>query len=126
MMLLIIAVLAICGLFVTTGLLWFYLLILIRKEKQLLFTIGVSILGSVSTLIVGSYLPLKSIISQPEKHYMFYSILANYILILWFLVYLKKNKTTYFPANDSALKKSNKIALIIYFTVAAVCTNNNQ
>jgi hypothetical protein len=114
MILLIIAILAIAGLMITTGLISFHLITIFGQSKNLLVHIGISILLSILIIGIGSILPLKSIVDSPEKHYIFYSIIVNYILMVWFLFHVIKRKVEYFPKQNHSLKKTNVLAVVLY------------
>ncbi len=119
MALLVIAILAIAGLTTTIGLLIFHILALISKKCELLPKVAVSALAAF-VIVINISLLHTSALDNLFKHFIFYSILTNYILTVAFLRKIYREKDEYFPLNDRLRKRSNVLALVLYGLVSII------
>jgi hypothetical protein len=110
MILLVIALLAICGMLTTIGLAIFQLMVLFSKQNKLYNFIFASVFFAIVILTVGSQIPHSSAL-QLEKRFIFFSIILNHVLAVLFLIKINKNSTYYFPTHDRKLRQLNKLSM---------------
>jgi hypothetical protein len=107
-------ILIIAGYLTITGMAIFHLLTLFRKNRSLMQNAETSIFLSVVIISVISLTPIKEYFLSFGKEIIFYSIIANYILLIASSIWIIKKKSEFFPNQNKSLKKKNVVAIIIY------------